>query len=180
MEFEFLVDGALRKISLEKKDKAYVIRDGETILEAEIRPISENELMVLSGGRSSTVYIARDRKRKLVFTGGCTFVICEPHPETGSLHGGDEGPAEGGRQVKASMPGKVIKLNVAEGDEVRKNQTLVVVEAMKMENEIKSAIEGIVKKIYVAAGDLVDSEKPLIELEPRERAKNGKGGNDDA
>jgi biotin carboxyl carrier protein len=54
---------------------------------------------------------------------------------------------------------------------VRKNQTLVIVEAMKMENEIKSGIEGIVKKIHVLAGDLVDSEKPLIELEPKRPAK---------
>ena len=180
MEFEFLVDGVLRKISLEKKEKAYVIRDGETILEAEIRPVSENELMFLSGGRSSTVYIARDGKRKLVFAGGRKFVICEPRSEAGRFIGGDERTPEGGRQVKASMPGKVIKLNVAEGEEVRKNQTLVVVEAMKMENEIKSEIEGLVKKIHVAVGDLVDSEKPLIELEPRECAGIRKGGNDDA
>jgi len=179
MEFEFLVDGALRKISLEKKEKAYVIRDGETILEAEIRAISENELMIFSGGRSSTAYIARDGRRKLVFSGGRKFVICEPRPEAGRFIDGDERTLEGGRQVKASMPGKVIKLNVAEGEVVRKNQTLVVIEAMKMENEIKSAIEGLVKKIHVAAGDLVDSDKPLIELVPRECIQGGKGGNDD-
>ena len=66
------------------------------------------------------------------------------------------------------MPGKVIKVNVAEGDEVRKNQTLVIVEAMKMENEIKTASMGVVKKIYVAAGDLVDAEQPAH----RARAKS--------
>ncbi|HCS49215.1 MAG TPA: hypothetical protein DIW61_13560 [Candidatus Aminicenantes bacterium] len=65
------------------------------------------------------------------------------------------------------MPGKVVKVNVAEGEAVRKNQTLAIVEAMKMENEIKSPLEGFVKKIYVSAGDLVDSEKPLLELEPK-------------
>jgi biotin carboxyl carrier protein len=63
------------------------------------------------------------------------------------------------------MPGKVIKLLVAEGDAVRKNQTLVIVEAMKMENEIKSALEGSVKKIHVSAGELVDPERVLLELE---------------
>ncbi len=62
------------------------------------------------------------------------------------------------------MPGKVIKVSVSENETVRKNQTLAIVEAMKMENEIKSSIEGYVKKIFVSAGDLVDSEKPLIEL----------------
>ena len=63
------------------------------------------------------------------------------------------------------MPGKVIKINVSENEKVRKNQTLAIVEAMKMENEIKSSIDGTVKKIFAADGDLVDSENPLIELE---------------
>ena len=66
------------------------------------------------------------------------------------------------------MPGKVIKVSVSENETVRKNQTLAIVEAMKMENEIKSSIEGYVKKIFVSAGDLVDSEKPLIELSLKE------------
>jgi biotin carboxyl carrier protein len=65
------------------------------------------------------------------------------------------------------MPGKVTKVAVAEGEEVRKNQTLVIVEAMKMENEIKTSIDGVVAKIHVAAGDLVDAERPLVEIEPK-------------
>jgi biotin carboxyl carrier protein len=67
--------------------------------------------------------------------------------------------------VKAPMPGKIIKVYVKEKEEVRKNQTLAIVEAMKMENEIKSTIDGLVKKIHVAEGDLVDSDMPIIELE---------------
>ena len=62
------------------------------------------------------------------------------------------------------MPGKVIKINVTENEDVRKNQTLAVVEAMKMENEIKSSVEGLVGKIFVNPGELVDSEKILMEL----------------
>jgi len=167
MEFEFRIDGACRKISLEKKEKTYLLRDGETILETEIRSVSENELVFLAGGRSSRVYIARDGERRLIFTGGQEFVVCESLYEAGHSPGGDERTPEGGRHIKAPMPGKVIKLNVALGEDVRKNQTLLIVEAMKMENEIKSAIEGTVKKIHVAAGDLVDSEKSLIEIEPK-------------
>ena len=65
------------------------------------------------------------------------------------------------------MPGKVTKVPVSEGQEVRKNQTLVIVEAMKMENEIKASIDGVVKKVHVAVGDLVDAERPLVEVEPK-------------
>jgi biotin carboxyl carrier protein len=63
------------------------------------------------------------------------------------------------------MPGKVIKFSEAEGDKVRKNQTLAVVEAMKMENEIKSPGDGMAKKIHASAGDMVDTSKPLLEIE---------------
>ena len=167
MEFEFLIDGALKKVSLENKEGTYVFRDGEALFEAEIRPVSENELMLLEGGRAHRVYIVRDGERKIVFTEGCEYVICEPGRSAGRFVGGEERTPEGSWQIKAPMPGKVIKLNVAEGDEVRKNQTLAIVEAMKMENEIKSSLEGVVKKIYVAAGDLIDAQRPLIELEPK-------------
>jgi biotin carboxyl carrier protein len=81
---------------------------------------------------------------------------------------GLEGSSQDKLLVKAPMPGKVIKINVKEKEKVRKNQTLAIVEAMKMENEIKSSIDGFIKKIHVSPGDLVDSEKPLIELESGE------------
>ncbi len=63
------------------------------------------------------------------------------------------------------MPGKVIKIHVSENDEVRKNQTLAIVEAMKMENEIKSGIDGVIKKIHASPGELVDAQAPIFELE---------------
>jgi len=77
----------------------------------------------------------------------------------------DESAREGLWRIAAPMPGKVIKFSVAEGDKVRKNQTLAVVEAMKMENELKSPGDGTVKKIYASAGDMVDTSKPLLEIE---------------
>ena len=63
------------------------------------------------------------------------------------------------------MPGKVIKLDVAEGEEVRKNQTLVIVEAMKMENEIKSAIDGSRQENPCGGRRPRRFGKALIELE---------------
>jgi len=168
MEFEFLLDGNPRKITVEKKNNIFIIREGDRILEADIRPLSENELMVRAEGRSHKLYIARDKGRKLIHVGGREYAVREPLRDTAGFFKGEEKTHEGSLRVKAPMPGKVIKLCVAEGDEVRKNQTLIIVEAMKMENEIKSSIEGVVKKIYAAAGELVDSEKPLIEVEPKE------------
>jgi pyruvate carboxylase len=63
------------------------------------------------------------------------------------------------------MPGKVVKINVKIGDEVNEGMIMMVVEAMKMENNIVAAGKAKVKKILVAEGQMVDNKMQLIELE---------------
>ncbi len=164
MEFEFLIDSTLHKISLEKKENTFIVSDGEKIYEADIRFISPNIISILIEGRSYRVYFARDREKRFLSLEGQQFIVQEPLEGGEGLQKDEVRSREDELMVKAPMPGKVIKIDVSEKEEVRKNQTLAVVEAMKMENEIKSTIDGYVKKIFVSAGDLVDSEKPLIEL----------------
>ncbi|MBN1225087.1 MAG: acetyl-CoA carboxylase biotin carboxyl carrier protein subunit [Candidatus Aminicenantes bacterium] len=165
MDYEFLIDNVLHKITVEKKNDFYSVSDGDQEYETDIRYISDGVLSILIGQKSYRVCIARDKDRRYVSIAGQNYIVKEPAADQGSFAAGESGDQEGMLLVKAPMPGKVIKINVRENEEIRKNQTLAIVEAMKMENEIKSSIEGIVKKIYVATGDLVDSEKPLIELD---------------
>jgi 3-methylcrotonyl-CoA carboxylase alpha subunit len=63
------------------------------------------------------------------------------------------------------MPGKVIAIKVAEGDAVRKGDELVVVEAMKMENELRAGRAGIVREVLVAEGASVEAGTPLLVIE---------------
>ena len=67
--------------------------------------------------------------------------------------------------IASPMPGKVVKIPVSEGDEIKAGETVIIVSAMKMENEYKSTIDGKVKKIMVKEGDTVDSNQPLVLLE---------------
>jgi biotin carboxyl carrier protein len=165
VEYEFLIDEVLRKVALEKKEGRFFVRDEESFYEADIRYISPGVISILIGQKSFRVYVVRDNTRRYVYFRGQHFTVQEPGDASNSAHTGMEGAPEDKLVVKAPMPGKVIKVNVDEKDEVRKNQTLAIVEAMKMENEIKSSIDGRVKKIHVSEGDLVDSDIPLIELE---------------
>jgi biotin carboxyl carrier protein len=167
MEFEYLVDGAAgaRKISIERKGGTLSVRDGVASFEAEVMPVSGNELFLLSGGRCHRVFLVRDGDRILVRVGGRTFELRDPHREGGSAFQGADNSLDGGRIIVAPMPGKVIKVLVAEGEAIRKNQTLIIVEAMKMENEIKAGRDGTVAKVHVAAGALVDAARPLIEIQ---------------
>ena len=66
--------------------------------------------------------------------------------------------------VKAPMPGLVLKVLTNTGDTIQKGDTLLVLEAMKMENNIKAAADGIVKGIKVKAGDKVDKNQILVQF----------------
>ena len=72
--------------------------------------------------------------------------------------------AQGPRPVKAPMPGLVVRVEVEEGEVVQPGRGLVIVEAMKMENELRADTEARVAKILVAAGDTVNKDQVLIEM----------------
>lgn len=169
MDFEFVIDNKLHSISLEKRGNIFIVSEGERTFEADVRQVTPNILSILFNECSSKVYLARDKDKIYISFEGQQFIVQEPLESGKELQKDEERSQEDELTVKAPMPGKVIKINVSEKGKVRKNQTIAIVEAMKMENEIKSTIDGYVKKIYVSPGDLVDSEKPLIELELKDK-----------
>jgi acetyl/propionyl-CoA carboxylase alpha subunit len=79
--------------------------------------------------------------------------------------------SEGPQTVTAQMPGKVVKLHVRCGEAVREGQGVVVVEAMKMENEIASPIDGVVTELPVAEGRAVETGEVLFVVEPAPAAQ---------
>lgn len=72
--------------------------------------------------------------------------------------------AQGAVKVNAPMPGKILKVNVSAGQTVKKGDVLIVLEAMKMENEISAPQDGTVATVECAAGDSVESGKVLVSL----------------
>ena len=67
-----------------------------------------------------------------------------------------------GEPVVAPMPGNILKVNVNAGDKVKEGQVLVVLEAMKMENEIMAPKDGTVTQVVVSKGSTVDTGAPLV------------------
>ena len=77
--------------------------------------------------------------------------------------GGDQRRAAG--VLKAPMPGLVVRVQVQPGEQVAAGAPLVVLEAMKMENELKAGAPGVVKSVRVAAGEAVEKGQVLVEFE---------------
>ena len=72
------------------------------------------------------------------------------------------GALAAGEVIKSPMPGNVLKINVAQGQSVKEGDVLIVLEAMKMENEIVSTKSGTVAQIVVSKGAVVETDSPLV------------------
>lgn len=64
--------------------------------------------------------------------------------------------------VEAPMPGNVLSVQVKVGDQVKEDQVLIVLEAMKMENEIVAPKNGVITAVYVEKGTTIDAGKPIV------------------
>ena len=87
-------------------------------------------------------------------------------PDGGQMPAGKRPKAKDLGDVSSPMPGKVVSVKVSRGDKVKKGDVLLVVEAMKMENEIHSPIDGVVEEVYVREGDQVNPDECLIKINP--------------
>ena len=88
--------------------------------------------------------------------------VLAPIEAIGARAGGAGG---GASRIEAPIPGRVVAVKVEAGDEVRLGQAVVVLEAMKMENELVAERSGIVHEVLVAAGDVVDAGTVLVSIE---------------
>jgi biotin carboxyl carrier protein len=80
------------------------------------------------------------------------------------LSGASARPA-GPAHLAAPMPGLIVRVSVSQGDQVRAGQGLVVMEAMKMENELRAATAGVVRRVLVSPGNAVEKGTLLLEME---------------
>jgi biotin carboxyl carrier protein len=83
----------------------------------------------------------------------------------------DDVGGQAAQALRAPMPGRIVKVLVAAGQRVAVRQPLVVIEAMKMENELRSTVAGVISEVRVAAGSAVEAEALLVVVTP----ENGTG-----
>lgn len=119
---------------------------------------------VLLNHRSFTVYVVPNGENLEVWNGGERHLLSIADARDRSSKNKKIGAA-GPMELRAQMPGKVIKLLVQVGTAVEPGQGLIVVEAMKMQNEMKSPKEGIVSRIHAVEGATVVAGEALIVVE---------------
>jgi pyruvate carboxylase subunit B len=160
------VNGATIDVDLEA---TRVIVGGEThqahLAELEGTPVR----LVTIGNEVHRVVVRRgeSRGRYTLWVDGFRYDVEALDERTRAIRdlSGESAAATGSAPLRAPMPGLVVRVNVQSGDVVAAGQGLVVMEAMKMENELRASSAGRVKAVHVQPGTAVDKGALLIELE---------------
>ena len=157
-----------QSLSLDASDGVTV--DGE-VLDARLTPLSTRDaaqtVLMVVDGRPRVVTVERDGATTRVWVDG-TPVEVQVRTEADLLlerFGLDAGDASAEREVRAPMPGLVLRMLVAPGDAVEAGQGVAVLEAMKMENELTAPAAGTVAQVHAAVGDAVAKGDLLVEVD---------------
>jgi pyruvate carboxylase subunit B len=143
--------------------------DGRPV-RAELRDVPGTPLRhLLADGRSLPLVVqpAEARGHYRIQVRGRTFDVEVVDERTRAIREmtGRSGGARGPKPVRAPMPGLVLRVEVEPGQTVRPGQGVVIVEAMKMENELKAETGGVVSRVHVTKGQAVEKGTVLVELE---------------
>ena len=160
MKFSFEHHAQIIAVDVTPAGKAYRATTGEETFDVEVVSAKEGRLDLLIDGRRVTAYVSSDHAKRWVTIHGQTLLLTRSSGVPGRGHGGHHAAGE----LTAPMPGQVRAVHVAEGDAVTKGQTLLVLEAMKMEIRIHAPGDGTVKKLLVKQGQTVEREQILIEV----------------
>jgi biotin carboxyl carrier protein len=162
------VAGRRHEIDLARTDARVDLEVDGQPLQAKVRPLGGTRYEVTIGTRRLDVdVVASDRA---IISGRPT-----PFQVAAFLPVGVDGAASASDgRIRPPMPGAIAKVLVAEGDSVEKGRPILVLEAMKMQNEITAPFSGVISKIPVKVGDAVKLTDVVIEMAPKEDSNGRK------
>lgn len=169
MSIEIRLDKRIASVKILKQyENLLEIKVDEKIYQVDLMHNDEGIFSILNNGRSFNIELVPQANPKLytAYTLYDHYDIEIIDAESRYLRN-RAGSAQllSENSISSPMPGKVVKIPVSVGDEVKKGDTVITISAMKMESEYKSPIDGIVAKIHVAEGSTVDANQKLIEIE---------------
>lgn len=166
MKFVARQHGEDMPIEVERHGAGYRVKLGERWIDADMIAAGPYVWSLrLDGDKQFSLVHHRDGTRHEVTIAGTTLHVDVVDPLALRRRGGDDHLGASG-VIKALMPGRIARILVERGAAVRRGQGLLVLEAMKMENEIQAPADGIVDEIFVTSGDTVEGGADLLHVAP--------------
>ena len=167
MQLTVDVEGVKVPVSIEAAEAGRIIGVINGVpFKVEFQQYDNKQLKIMLNGRTETVYCSvNDEQKTIVNFRGLNFTCFRTDQLNDTLDYACKESVNDKSRLVSPMPGKVVKINVKVGDEVTDGTIMMVVEAMKMENNITASGKAKVKQILVVEGQMVDNKMQLIELE---------------
>jgi biotin carboxyl carrier protein len=145
--------------------------DADQLSDVDMVPIDDRHFHLLSGGKSYRAELVSANHNRKLFTikiNGSKYQVqlADAYDQMVERLGLGVVAAKAVKDIMAPMPGLVLQIMVKAGEEVQEGQTLLILEAMKMENVIKAAADGIIAQVEVSQGTAVDKGQLMIKMEP--------------
>jgi biotin carboxyl carrier protein len=164
MKIGVIIDGARRSVELarsgDEPSRVIATIDGRRV-EADAVRISSGTYSILLEGRSLEVRVETLADGPLLHTGGREYRVDIVDPRSWRRSHSGKIDLAGRQQVSAPMAGKIVRVLIAQGQHVESGQGLLVVEAMKMQNEIRSPKTGTVERLAAREGETVNAGEVL-------------------
>ena len=167
MQLTVDVEGKKIPVSISAAEAGKIIGTvSEVPFSVEFIQYEHNQLKIMLNGRTEIVYCSVDDEQKTIVNfHGLNFTCFRTDQLNDTMDYACKESVNDKSRLVSPMPGKVVKINVKEGDVVDDGTILMVVEAMKMENNIMASGKAKVKKLFVIEGQMVDNKMQLLELE---------------
>jgi len=166
MTYDVIVDGKTHRLELTRGETTWLCKVDDEMFEVDAALTARDVMSVLVGDDAFEVKRERSLQGELhLVIGSARYAVDVQDPRSlrtrRAAGGGEAGP----QKITAPMPGKIVRVMVAVGDKVKAGQGVIVMEAMKMQNEMKSPKDGRVQKILTSEGSTVNPGDTLAVIE---------------
>jgi biotin carboxyl carrier protein len=168
MKFESKIDGKVFNITIDQNESAAFVNDTE--ISYQIIRRENEQILFRTGTKVYKVDNISIENQLVTFTINGIWIEATVKDEQELLLeqlGFTSSAKSAAASLKAPMPGKILDILISPGDEITAGQPVLILEAMKMENELKAASDGIVDAMHVKKGDNVEKNQTLLEITPR-------------
>jgi biotin carboxyl carrier protein len=165
MIYEVSIGAKVYRVDLARNGEGWTCTLNGRQMPINVITIQGGTLSILLDGKSYEVKQEVTTAENNIVLGNQRFATLVRDPRSLQSRRITDAVGQGPRKITAPMPGKVVRIMAAPGAEVEAGQAVIVIEAMKMQNELKAPKSGVVKKINVAEGAAVDAGQALAEVE---------------
>jgi biotin carboxyl carrier protein len=165
MTYEVAIDGTNHRLELDRTDEGWQCKLDDRLVAVDAVLARRDVLSVLINGKAFEIKRERTATDMHLWVGSARYAAELRDPRSLRNRRGAAAGDQGARKLLAPMPGKVVRVLAPEKTEVEAGQGVIVVEAMKMQNEIKSPKKGIVQKVLAMEGTPVNAGDVLAIVE---------------